>query len=133
MSRMEIPMPPELAAKLLGAIANGVDQDKSSKPLPIQARVLKDMFDEVRRPCPFAPGDLVQQIPEYTRYRFPIDGDLGLVMETGTFEEGPEGGDAVAKNDMRILVAVSSPRGAEWAQFDVESWRFKKYEGAIDG
>ena len=95
---------------------------------PTQARVLRDMLPEVQRPCPFAPGDLVEQ-SQYGSYRWPREGQLAIVsglnpaLARRRSEDGP-----IDREDMTILCDVEG----RWVEFSVESWRFKPYEGPVE-
>lgn len=95
-----------------------------SRPLPIQARVLKDVLAERQKPNPFAVGDLVQQRKEFYRYTI----DFGIVSRIGAVAgEQRSGGDSIEQTDIVVLV---ESRG-QWVEFPVESWRFEKYTGEI--
>lgn len=87
------------------------------------------LLADTHAPCPFQVGDMVTQRTEYTRYRWPTDGQLAIVSElwpTNTFKPG-DNGLAAERADMIILVYAKD----EWAQFGVESWRFAKYNGDV--
>lgn len=133
MSSRGFPISPELAQELMERFAADAAVKRApGKPLSMQARIVKDMREVVERECPFQVGDLVQQVREYSRYRHPSpDDELAMVTAVGDFGSDPEKGDAVSKNDMRILLLATGSERSEWVQFDVESWRFKKYEGEI--
>jgi hypothetical protein len=123
---------------LLGALlgnAGGPDEPQESpKPLPMQARVLTDMIDVIEAPCPFKVRDLVQQIPGFSAYRFPRDKEVAIVTDVGPQPRDSDIDKHTYRLDMRVLVLARFSDGRkEWREFTVESWRFKKYEGAIEG
>lgn len=133
MSMEGFAVPPEMVKRIVREMAREANsQATPPKPKPIQARVLKDMLFEVSRACPFKPGDLVEQVPAYSRYKWPADDCLALVTDVGPFHVEADVGDPVDQSDMRILVSSDTPDGRAWAQFNVESWRFRKYEGEIE-
>lgn len=110
---------------------NGACQDANVRPLPVQARVLADMRAVIERKCPFAAGDLVQQIKAFSAYSHPTESELGLVtcvLEPTLRPAAGRGDDRVSqREDMVILLLIHS----KWVEFAVESWRFQKYEGPI--
>lgn len=130
----------ELVENLLRRIAadasNDDDEDDRDDDEPayqskdMQARVLTDMLEVINAPCPFKVGDIVQQAREFRRYRYP---GTKLALVTDVFEtklesENKNGeGSPVCRNDMKVLVQARKT----WIEFNVESWRFKKYEGEI--
>lgn len=98
-------------------------------PEDVQAAVLKDMLPLVLAPCPYKAGDLVKQRPEFSRYRYCEN--LAIVSEVFAEphrnDEGSGRGGPYTRDDMLILILAKD----EWVEFEVESWRFKPYEGKI--
>lgn len=97
-------------------------------PLEIQARVLRDLLPEIRRPNPFSVGDLVQQIDHLSRYKWPTADALAIVASLDVKQGSASSDEAVSHDDMVIAVVVP---GGEIARFQVESFRFRLYTGEV--
>lgn len=107
-----------------------------TRPKPIQARVLKDMIEAVRRPNPFGIGDLVEQVEAFQAYNMPVVGKTIGVVTGLVAELSPEARRAIADDnicnprvDILVLVGTSNDR---WLEVACESWRFKRYEGEVE-
>lgn len=110
----------------------GDDEAPAKRPLPMQARNLKDILSEAQRKNPFKERDLVVQRRNARRYKWPSEEEVAIVSYVP-----PEGGtvrtssaDATYnREDMVILCLVGD---GTWIEFAVESWRFDRYEGEVD-
>ena len=112
------------------AIADGIERAESKdkpKAKDIQARVLVDMLAEVRRPCPFVIGDLVEQDMSREAYRWPGAGELAIVTDVFAPKPTLEAKDREFREDITILCLCDGT----WQEFRVASWRFKKYMGTV--
>lgn len=112
---------------LLEHLGQGDEAPKSPvRPKPIQARVLLDILPDVLAINPYKVGDLVEQRPNTIMYNWPADGHLAIV--THLITDAPRNGKRFERDDMVILCNVDD----KWLEFSVESWRFRKYEGAVE-
>lgn len=105
------------------------EPDTPPKPKDVQARILKDMLPLVLKPSDLKVGDLIEQLPAFARYKYPGPDELAIVTDVGSFRDaGSDDSDnTVSRLDIRILVFARDT----WAEFYVESWRFKSYDGLI--
>ena len=110
---------------LLEVAKEAHDEERAAPmSLDIQARVMVDTLAKIRRANPFKPGDLVTQSKNVSRYAFPEAGDDHLAIVVETFEPRLDG---TVMLDMMIAVMAKG----SGAIFEVESWRFEKYDGPI--
>lgn len=135
-------LPPEIeklfeelgGGKVKVSLVDAEDKPKGSgRPKAIQADVLRGLLSEIRKPCPFKIGDIVEQRIKgrHAFYRYPADGDVAIVigyLEPNTKAQS-ESGRPLTWDDMVILTPVSHESGREaHVMHAVESWRFQKVE-----
>lgn len=120
---------------LASMMASADDDDDDDAPptvrLPkdVQARVLTDMVDVVNRPCPFKIGDIIEQRTEFSQYRYPGK-QLAVVtgfIKSPVYKGKDDDSRPVCRNDIIVLCRAHD----SWVEFQMESWRFQKYEGEI--
>lgn len=106
---------------LIRAAAARAGLDPSVAP-EIEAQVLRDLLEERQRRCPFQVGDVVEQIAHLARYKT----DIGIVSRLLDTPIRADFDGTATDCDMIILVRM----GGAVCEFAVESWRFRKREGA---
>jgi hypothetical protein len=100
----------------------------SPPSLAMQARVLRDLLPAVQRTNPFQIGDLVEQIPEFSVYSEPSAGKLAIVSALINQEPSRSKTSQWDRDDIVLLMEIAG----KWGECTVESWRFRKYEGAVE-
>lgn len=129
-------MPHDMKEAILRGIAEqlndgGEEPKQPKRPLPLQARILKDVLPDLQRPNPFKVGDLVQQQRGQRCYKWPDEDALAMVTEV--YDPLPPNqrgkGNRCAREDMIIVCNVDGT----WVEFAVESWRFDAYQGPVEG
>ena len=97
-----------------------------AQTLDVQARVLRDILQDVLRPNSFQVGDLIVQRRDLARYNWPSTAQLAIVASVDVKQPVVE--DSTATRDDIIILVLAN---GEWVLFAVESFRFEKYEGPI--
>lgn len=126
----------QLVAKLGGKAVRIDERSKRSsvvRPKDVQARVILDMLSVVHRPNPFKVGDLVEQVPEFSRYVTPDRDGLALVtavLPEQSIRESKGDGSPCSRDDIVVLVRAGR-NSEEWVEYPVESWRFRLYLGDV--
>lgn len=122
-------------AKVEGVQIEERKSSRTSRPRAMQARVLRDLLPEVQAKNPFEVGDLVEVIPAYSTYRWPVEGDLAIVSHVLTEADRAKARgikNAHSREDIVVLCLVHDEGEERWIEFCVESWRFRKYEGDVE-
>ena len=120
----------ELLRMLASAAEEQAKQTEAKRPAQtraMQARVLIDLLPEVLAANPFKIGDLVEQKPTYSLYKWPAEGAIAIVSATDVVSR-KDRGNRFEREDIVVLCNVED----EWLEFAVESWRFQKYDGPIE-
>lgn len=129
---MNIPMDSDLGKMLAEAIEkkNGNGNEQPAISYDVEARVLIDAFQDIKRPNPFQPGSLVMPSTYGAeKYNFDPKGPL-LVVSTYPADGASPARDfskAIDRPDMDIMVR----RDGAWIRFSAESWHFQFYNGPI--
>lgn len=105
------------------------------QPIEIVARVLLDIMPETMTANPFKVGDLVQQKAHLDIYKFPAaprgTNAGGVAVVLAVFEPTRDHAHDLTDYQMNDMVIGTVAPGGSFRRFEVESFRFQKYEGEV--
>lgn len=129
---MNIPVDSALGKMLAEVIEekNGNGNEQPAISYDVEARVLIDAFQDIKRPNPFQPGSLVM-VNAYGAEKYNFDPKAPiLVVSTYPADGASPARDfsrAIERPDMDVMVR----RNGAWIRFAAESWHFEFYNGPI--